>query len=687
MNPDTIKDFLVGLGFKVDTNGLKTFMGTLEGVTKAALAVGVGVTAAAVATVKAVEIVSEQFEGLYYASQRIKDGVGNIQSFDFAIGNAGGTAEQALGSLENLASFMRTNPGGERFINSLGAGTRDANGEMLKGVAIMDNILARLKQMPYYRAKAYADAVGIDESTMQAYNRGIRPGTYNDLYKQAGLDPDKVAKDSKDFMNNLREMEADAGVLGAVFAERLAPAALAFMKILEGGIWIIEKLDQVTGGLTTNLIAVASALGIASKAAKFLGLDLMGLLAKGMAPLVMRIAVLVGEWLPALGDAIMAVAAMIEAGGIIAFGWVALILAAIVSLIYGAYELFEHWDDVAAFFGRIWEDICDAFTDAAEWILKQLGLMGPGTLTNAWAGITGFFEGIWNSLENTFKAGWDRIKPYVEAMAKLVKKDWAGALGAVAGGVIGFAVGGVPGAIVGAGVGYGLGHEANSPEGRKAISEGLGALGKGDYAKAGAQAMAFFKQAGWTAAQAAGIVANIGRESGFRSGAVGDGGAAFGIGQWHKDRQQAFAAWAGHDIHQSNLQEQLGFINYELTKGSEKMAGGILRATKDAFSAGAVVSMRYERPADRAGEANKRGGMAEAYLDSDTRRDHPPENYFAKAHLAPASTTKTIKIDHKSQADIHVHGSTTPEQTGKAVAGQQQRVNGDAVRNLKGALT
>jgi hypothetical protein len=432
---------------------------------------------------------------------------------------------------------------------------------------------------------------------------------------------------------------------------------------MEKGILGLEKLDQVTGGLTTDFISVAIAMGVASKAAKFLGLDLMALLGKALAPLMLRLAVFAGSLLPAVGDAIMAVAAAIEVGGVIAFGWIALIIAAIVALAYGVYKLIENWDDVAAFFGRMWDDVVGFFKDAAAWIAKFVGQMGPDALKSAWGGITGFFTEIWDSLTATFKAGWDRIKPYVEAMARLIKRDWAGALGAVAGGVVGFAIAGPVGAVAGAVAGGALADKASTPEGRKALTEAVKGAGK--------DAMAFFQKAGWTAAQAAGIVANIHRESGFKAGAVGDGGRAFGLGQWHPDRQRAFAAFAGHDIQHSTAQEQLAFINYELTKGSEKMAGNILRATKGAFAAGAVVSRHYERPGNADGEASARGALA--------------EGYFGGTNLAPAGGKK-VTIHQTNKTDINVHGSTSPHETAKAVSGTQDRVHGDAIRNLKGAL-
>ena len=124
----------------------------------------------------------------------------------------------------------------------------------------------------------------------------------------------------------------------------------------------------------------------------------------------------------------------------------------------------------------------------------------------------------------------------------------------------------------------------------------------------------WFQQHGWSAEQAAGIAANLTKESGGNTNALGDNGKAYGLAQWHPDRQAAFARWAGHDIRASTLEEQLAFVNYELTAGSERAAGNKLRGATSAREAGAIVSQNYERPGDVAGEAARRGSYAASLM-------------------------------------------------------------------------
>lgn len=163
-------------------------------------------------------------------------------------------------------------------------------------------------------------------------------------------------------------------------------------------------------------------------------------------------------------------------------------------------------------------------------------------------------------------------------------------------------------------------YSGNKKAARRAADAMLRGMPAGEAAAAapgGGGAMTpqkFFESKGWSAAQAAGIVANLQAESNLNPGATGDNGKAYGIAQWHPDRQAAFAKWAGKDIKGSTLDEQLAFVHYEMTEGGEKRAGSALRGALTAQRAGEIVSRNYERPGDADGEALRRGQRARALL-------------------------------------------------------------------------
>lgn len=124
------------------------------------------------------------------------------------------------------------------------------------------------------------------------------------------------------------------------------------------------------------------------------------------------------------------------------------------------------------------------------------------------------------------------------------------------------------------------------------------------------QAMTYFQAQGWTRAQAAGIVANLDAESRMEANIrqIG-GGPGYGLGQWEGPRQADFAAFAGHDIRNSTFEEQLAFVQHELT-GTESAAGRRLQQATSASDAGAIVCRFYERPADISGDSAYRAQLA-----------------------------------------------------------------------------
>ena len=125
-------------------------------------------------------------------------------------------------------------------------------------------------------------------------------------------------------------------------------------------------------------------------------------------------------------------------------------------------------------------------------------------------------------------------------------------------------------------------------------------------------AQAYFLSQGYTPVQVAGILANMKDESGFNPAAVGDHGDAYGLFQWHPDRQREFRLWSGHDIRGSTVAEQLAFAQWELTH-TEKPAGDALRRAKTAFAASVAVTADL-RPAGGRATAITRAAQAAAYV-------------------------------------------------------------------------
>ena len=109
-------------------------------------------------------------------------------------------------------------------------------------------------------------------------------------------------------------------------------------------------------------------------------------------------------------------------------------------------------------------------------------------------------------------------------------------------------------------------------------------------------AMEFFQSKGLSPHQAAGIVGNLMVESSLNTTIKGDKGQAFGIAQWHPDRQKGLKLLAqkrGTDI--SDLDTQLEYVWEELNNNYKFALNKILnsRNTKEATTA---FMLHYEKP-------------------------------------------------------------------------------------------
>ncbi|HAT1514541.1 TPA: lytic transglycosylase catalytic [Morganella morganii] len=253
---ETLRDFLVSLGFDVDESGAKKFSSVLGDVTSKAMKAGAAIEAAALTIVGFTAKISDGLDKLYWQSQRTGATANNIRSLGYAVKQAGGDVNGFSQSVERLASFLRNNPGGEGFLRNMGIQTRDANGRLRDTASLVALLGDRLAKMPVYRANQYAGMLGIDENTLMAMRRGIHgySSEYTLMMKAMGFNPDAAAKQGSAFMTQFSKMKAAMGIgrdkIGAELARVLTPGIERFTKLLIQNFPLIEKfILKVTGAI------------------------------------------------------------------------------------------------------------------------------------------------------------------------------------------------------------------------------------------------------------------------------------------------------------------------------------------------------------------------------------------------------------------------------------------------------
>ncbi len=132
------------------------------------------------------------------------------------------------------------------------------------------------------------------------------------------------------------------------------------------------------------------------------------------------------------------------------------------------------------------------------------------------------------------------------------------------------------------------------------------------YHAAAATIYKFWRGAGFSPAQAAGLLAQADAESSLNPNAVGDHDQAFGLHQWHGPRAAAIKGGCGIDVTKlPPLVEQFKAALWEL-EHTEHGALVHIRAAKTAYGAGYAAARFWERPGSTEQYA-KRGDKAEAW--------------------------------------------------------------------------
>lgn len=228
MSTSTIKEFLVRLGYKVDATGERKFIDGVNNATKTVNALGtalkvIAAGGAAAGVMAWMNKMATSMEGLYYSSQRAGASAKNMQAFGYAASQMGSSVQEAQSAVQGFHQWMLNNPGSEMWLRQLGVATRGRNGQMRDATEMLQDVGKKLATMPTYLQNQYAQLLGIPLNLRMALQHGM--GAYLDDYRkmlgEAGLDSDKAAKRSHEFMVQVRGLGGAFQVLGLKIASSL----------------------------------------------------------------------------------------------------------------------------------------------------------------------------------------------------------------------------------------------------------------------------------------------------------------------------------------------------------------------------------------------------------------------------------------------------------------------------------
>lgn len=230
---DVIKEFLVSLGFKIDEGSFKKFSGGLEGITKDVFKLGLVITGALAATDIFVSRIAEGMDKLYFSSKRTGSTIQEMNSFQFAIKQLGGSSEEALSAMEALASF-RLQYGKAADAQLVGFGVKpedvDNSKKSLDDLSVAWQKMAK-EQGTTVNAFAQAQALHIPENTFRAMlnpNFQAEEAKRDEQNKRIGVDQDAIAEKNREFVEQLDQTANAWHLVGLELENSLIPLVKIF---------------------------------------------------------------------------------------------------------------------------------------------------------------------------------------------------------------------------------------------------------------------------------------------------------------------------------------------------------------------------------------------------------------------------------------------------------------------------
>lgn len=260
MSSETIKEFLVGLGFQVDQAGLQKFNEGINQATVAVTAIGAAAVAGAGLLTSFIKGVADKYDALGDLSDRVNSTAEEIMRLGYVATFTGSSIQAANASIENLsrvAGEAALGIGrGAKIFEDLGLSAKDSNGNLKDTSVLMSEIGAKIQDMGRGEQLAILSKLGIDPTMVQALTTDISAlqDEFSALYKNAGVDANKAAEQSGEFNDSMDR-------LGMTFDAIKSAVGLKFMGQVKNGIdalrkFLVESMPKIINAVTPVIVIV-----------------------------------------------------------------------------------------------------------------------------------------------------------------------------------------------------------------------------------------------------------------------------------------------------------------------------------------------------------------------------------------------------------------------------------------------
>lgn len=619
---DTLREFLVAVGFKVDNASYSRFNKAIGDATKnvqkldksglkglsesiAAFGRSIGVVGATVAGAAALIAEStrsmvEDLNKLYLASNLTGATVANIDALRFGAQRVGVAADTAQAALQAFSLSMYANPGGRSLLDALGIPGKD-DAEKLQGFFRWISQQPKMLQGIY--ASSYGSMLGLplDVIKREADNIALADRTiaeHNQLMRDAGLNEDALAVQANELTRNWQRMHEELRTLGMQIDSAFVPS------MIESTHWINQQVESAIkwigaeGGVPGIIRQISDSItgSLGPMQDYTTRMDLMG---NSVTSFLTKSGATTGN----------------------------ATLDSYIGLGNQPNALDKFFSSAS---GKNW---VQGSADAFKTYLDLQGIMF-GSKENKQKALANFSQDL-KQMGVDFNA--NPVLPYSSAPIP-------GASGSPAAGA-----------------------------GSAPVSGGSG----GSVHDRLAEGMAYFQAQGLPRYAASAIMAQFLNENSTLDPDVVNASGHRGIGQWDsKVRQQNFAAWSGRPMEGSSYEDQLQYSWHELLTTHQTALAKILMAGQSGgASAAGFAGTDYEVPV--------LPSHTQDYFAQQQRRAATADQIYHDPTVG--SSDKNVSVTQDIDINIH-GGSDSAEQTARAAHQEFQRGNADTARNLNNQL-
>lgn len=408
---EVIKEFLVGLGFKIDEAGMARFVTGVSKATVAVTAMGAATTAAAAAVFAGINSVASEYYQLERLGVQFRSTAEAIDQFIDSAQVLGIKNETAIDSLRGLdRAIVDTSMGIGRtklVFENLGISVVDAAGKIKPTTQVMGELAELFKTMERGKQIRVMERLGIDSSFVKVFMADIDAinADLNAIDQSVGLDFDKAVKEGKAFTLSLRVLQQETQKWRILFAKAMDVIAVKMMprirQTMEGTRQSMIRLRRMTMDVMPMII---------SKIVPVIGAVLR--IAEAFASIASRIASAVASiilWIIRLNSATNGLAGYIIAAAV-AWRYLNLAflrtplgqlisLAAVVALLIDDFLTFREGGDSlinwSTKFGVGMKVVTGAMAlFLAGVVATKAWVTGVAIATNAWAVATGVLNGV-----------------------------------------------------------------------------------------------------------------------------------------------------------------------------------------------------------------------------------------------------------------------------------------------------